>query len=857
MTRRDVGEEIATRWAISITASDIQGWISRMQIHRNFIQVLGTWLYLPRPLWFIMYVQPFLGLALLLLSASVFLYRAKDVHRRHLILIGIAGLVVLSPLIIAPENYGVLAGDINMNPIGWNFMEWFLGHSLLTYGEVPLWVRYKFSGYPYLGDPQTIVYYPSTILLLLTSNELLAIRYGIVLHAVLSGVFMYCLMTEWKQRPEASFVAGIGFMFGGFFYGRLLAGHLSFLYAYAWIPAILILLEVSLRRRSPKYAVLAGLALSMQFQASVLITLYTGVLVGLYLAWRFGLSIAMNLKEPRRLLRLAATDVGLVCTCLFFAACLSAPKLLATLEALPEIERGGALPGSEIYRGAIHTAALVLQTLLYRPESGAGYPGGQSLPQPGHEYWFYVGMLLPLALCALPLVRRRWVTFFLITAVAMSALLSMGRLLDLLIVVFPVYAMTMVPSRWLILSSFAVPALAALTVSYIESWLSDHLGERRPGRGLSRLRPGRLFAYAIATIVLVDLCSAGASFVQTADVSTPMTSTMMRMRSDSHGEVFRVHTTTYSSTYRYAKNGFEITTVYDAGDPRWAGISYGFAVKSYARYLKLIEAGSYKLLEPLNVKYIVSSEAVSDEQFQLVGTFGNEMLYLNKGCVNRVQPVSNAVLIVSSDEAEWDAVSVNVMARRTFDSRSVALIWEKSLESFTLDELRRFDLIQVDYSHESELSDRLLRDYVAGGGRVLSLAQPFPDSALSQLGGRSEGTDLRISRYTSNQLMAQISTPREQFVLISEIFFPGWRITIDGKEATILRADGVFFGVFVGAGVHTLLVEFKPQYFDVGIASSLFAYVALLVMFIPRRQLARLRRLPRILLGLNPQSSAL
>jgi len=197
------------------------------------------------------------------------------------------------------------------------------------------------------------------------------------------------------------------------------------------------------------------------------------------------------------------------------------------------------------------------------------------------------------------------------------------------------------------------------------------------------------------------------------------------------------------------------------------------------------------------------------------------------------------------------------MARRTFDSRSVALIWEKSLESFTLDELRRFDLIQVDYSHESELSDRLLRDYVAGGGRVLSLAQPFPDSALSQLGGRSEGTDLRISRYTSNQLMAQISTPREQFVLISEIFFPGWRITIDGKEATILRADGVFFGVFVGAGVHTLLVEFKPQYFDVGIASSLFAYVALLVMFIPRRQLARLRRLPRILLGLNPQSSAL
>ena len=62
---------------------------------------------------------------------------------------------------------------------------------------------------------------------------------------------------------------------------------------------------------------------------------------------------------------------------------------------------------------------------------------------------------------------------------------------------------------------------------------------------------------------------------------------------------------------------------------------------------------------------------------------------------------------------------------------------------------------------------------------------------------------------------------RDGFVLLNEIYYPGWEASVDGKPAEILRANSIFRSVFVPAGTHRLEFLFRPRYFAWGAAISL------------------------------------
>ena len=109
-------------------------------------------------------------------------------------------------------------------------------------------------------------------------------------------------------------------------------------------------------------------------------------------------------------------------------------------------------------------------------------------------------------------------------------------------------------------------------------------------------------------------------------------------------------------------------------------------------------------------------------------------------------------------------------------------------------------------------------------GTPLALDQP-PGDYLGE-DSRREGSMVVTGR-TPGSLSLSIDAPAEGLLVLSEIYYPGWRATVDGSEAAIVRTDHVLRGIPIPAGEHVVELVYRPASFLVGIAISGVALAAL------------------------------
>src|SRR5262249_38521943 len=68
--------------------------------------------------------------------------------------------------------------------------------------------------------------------------------------------------------------------------------------------------------------------------------------------------------------------------------------------------------------------------------------------------------------------------------------------------------------------------------------------------------------------------------------------------------------------------------------------------------------------------------------------------------------------------------------------------------------------------------------------------------------------------------------PTRQFLVLSESFHHGWRLTVDGKRGPVYRAYGDFMGCLVPAGRHRVALRVRPASRAVGLWVSAVALAA-------------------------------
>jgi hypothetical protein len=69
-------------------------------------------------------------------------------------------------------------------------------------------------------------------------------------------------------------------------------------------------------------------------------------------------------------------------------------------------------------------------------------------------------------------------------------------------------------------------------------------------------------------------------------------------------------------------------------------------------------------------------------------------------------------------------------------------------------------------------------------------------------------------KYSPNKRIVTINASSQGFLRISESYYPGWKISVDGKDVKIYKADGTFMAIEIPAGKHRVEMNINSLYFD-------------------------------------------
>jgi hypothetical protein len=198
-------------------------------------------------------------------------------------------------------------------------------------GRFPLWDPYTSCGYPFHAEPHQPTLNPAGILIALavTDTALGFLLYWAI-HWWWGGVGMLWLSRSNGGVPSAGLLAALAYTLSGFFIGN--AQHTPFIPIAGWLPWIIGLADIAVRRSSPGHALLAGASLGVSALGGYpTLVSFTGLAVALWLSFRFLPTPGVNDEDRRGFSQRACWVAGTLLTIAIISIAIWSPILNAFL----------------------------------------------------------------------------------------------------------------------------------------------------------------------------------------------------------------------------------------------------------------------------------------------------------------------------------------------------------------------------------------------------------------------------------------------------------------------------------------------------------------------------------------------
>ena len=695
---------------------------------------------------------------------------------------------------------------------------------------LPHWTPAILSGMPLAANQLAMLSYPPAWLFLILPIEP-TFNLLFVFHLLLGGLGIYLLLNKaYRLSAAAALLGGLTFALNGKWLAHAAGGHVSMVGAVGWMPwtllGVMMLLNEATKTRGDEnktnwqhaigWALLVAVSLAMQMLTHTLPLIYSTYLVAAIVVYYFAVANRQGtgdkIQNSGFSWRQFIWAVVLLGGAFVLAAMLGAGQLLPLLELTPYSNRSLTLTQAAEF--SVTPTQLLVGLLLPSAEGG-------------HEFVIYLG-LVPLLLLPFAINRNnRWSWFYggvLLFAVlfALGPATPVHRLFYEFV---PGFGWVRTPARMFFVGAIAISALVGFAVERLNSvrwspktkrWISRFAvitglpallagiglaitvaAVRQPALALAIFVPvtlvlivlrvqqvlsTRWFTVLLGIVLVLDLALFDTSmmqFVPREEAVAPGRPAAEYLARQSG--LFRTYSPSYSLPMQTAAahnlqlaDGVEPVHLarYDdfmarAGGYNTSGFSVTiphFGEGDLETSLRDVEP-DFRLLGLLNVQYIAAAFPMMWEGVSPEADVDSAYIYTNRHALPRARVVHQTV------PAESD--------------------WLAQLESLP----NLADVITVET-----------------GPQLTDTAQP--------------ATTANVNRHTPNLIEVETEISSPGWLVLSEIWYPGWQATINGTTQPVERVNGLLQGIYLPeAGQYRVLVEYRPNSVEWGNRIAIIALV--------------------------------
>jgi hypothetical protein len=714
-------------------------------------------------------------------------------------------------------------------------------------GELPLWDRRMAAGFPIMAGFQSAVFYPpSSVYFLLPFFA--ALQFTFVFHYALAMSGSYVLFRSWKYPVYLSVVGAILFSFGGVTVS--LTNLLNHFQSAVWLPWLIYFWERTVKtERWSALVVFSIVSLCQLLAGSPEISALSVGLVFLDTVRMY------SEGECRRFCRKMAALIGAG----LIIIGLGMVQLLPTAELIFQSRRDHSIPASEALAWSLQPSSLIGFFLPTLEADTSLSLGVRLLFTDGLPFLLshYTGIIAVFSLCSWFVTARMNERVVLIGLLGFSLLCAFGSYTPIYPFLYdrvPVFRMIRFPEKFYYLA-FALlifvtirglrklvdgenfRATCLIAASIVAGWITIYVTFRWDPNLLARLIQPVQTAQAVPTVnpttiatilfslekqIAISTLLAGilllsqlrllrplllqsllvlVVFVDLSIANKPLHFLREKELIQNAARILEKPPAEHSRLFYYpAGSNLHPSFISVTGTPSYekgteiafnnllpnAGLLYGFEYfqdidalgrQSYTNFLNFINSLSperrSRLLRVLNVKYVVSFHPLEVKGLKLLREFPEHYsrLYEVRDAVPRTYVVSQA----------------------TYDQDPMNTLRRVSSEGF---DPKREVVLDVP-THLEPKTD-------------------FPGEAT-----------IRLYENNRVEISAQLSEPG--ILVLTDAFYPGWKVFVGGKEQKVLRANYLFRGVELPAGEQMVEFIYEPDSFKLGLIISLLT-VGLLVI---------------------------
>jgi hypothetical protein len=89
---------------------------------------------------------------------------------------------------------------------------------------------------------------------------------------------------------------------------------------------------------------------------------------------------------------------------------------------------------------------------------------------------------------------------------------------------------------------------------------------------------------------------------------------------------------------------------------------------------------------------------------------------------------------------------------------------------------------------------------------------------------------VEVVEYTPNRVVVQVDLSADGFLVLSDLYYQGWRAFVDGVEHEVYKADYALRAVQLKAGEHRIELVFDPLSFRIGLVISVGALLVIVAL---------------------------